>query len=228
MSTIDVVMPCFNGARYVGAAIDSVLRQSQPPARVILIDDGSTDGSEAVIRAYGARVEYYRQTNAGPAAARNCGVLRSQAEFIAFLDADDLWNPDSLEIRLRHLAQHSETDGVFAALAQFLSPELALTLAASRQFDPAPVVARFPSTFLVRRHSFQRAGMFDASLRVGEMIEWIARAEATGLRLESLDHLVLMRRIHDANSLQRAGQSSADYLKSIKGVLARKRSASER
>jgi glycosyltransferase involved in cell wall biosynthesis len=221
-------MPCFNSARYVGAAIDSALKQSHSPARIIVIDDGSTDGSEAMIRSYGARVEYFHQSNGGPASARNSGLLRTQAEYVAFLDADDIWTPDSLESRLRLLVERPEIDGVFAALSQFLSPELVSTLAASRQFDPTPSVARFPSTLLVRRKSFQQAGLFDASLRVGEMLEWVARAEAAGLRFELLDHLVLMRRIHDSNSLQRAGSSSADYLKAIKGVLSRKRSAGDR
>ena len=225
LNAIDVVLPCFNGARYVRAAIESALAQSLPPARIIVIDDGSTDGSDAVIRSYGAPVEYFRQENAGPASARNNGVQRTQAQYVAFLDADDLWTEDSLQMRLLHLAERPDVDGVFASLSAFLSPEVASQLAGSRHFDPQPAVARFPGTFLVRRKSFARAGGFDESLRIGEMLEWVARAEAAGLRFDTLNHLALRRRIHQSNSMQRDGHSSADYVKAIRGVLARKRAA---
>jgi glycosyltransferase involved in cell wall biosynthesis len=224
---VDVVIPCFNAARYIGAAIDSALGQAPPPARIIVIDDGSTDASADTIRRYGAPVEYHRQENAGISAARNAGVSRARAPYLAFLDADDLWTEGSLAVRLANLEAHPEADGVFAALAQFLSPELEHTLAGRMRFDPEPTVARFAGTFLVRRASFERVGPFDELLRVGEMIEWLARAEAAGVRIGTLNDVVLRRRVHDANTVLRNGGSPAEYLRALKGALNRKRGVGE-
>jgi glycosyltransferase involved in cell wall biosynthesis len=224
---VDVVIPCFNAARYIGAAIDSALGQTPPPARIIVIDDGSTDASADAIRRYGAPVECHRQEHAGISAARNAGVSRARAPYLAFLDADDLWTEGSLAVRLANLAAHPETDGVFAALSQFLSPELEDTLAGRMRVDPEPAVARFAGTFLVRRASFDRAGPFDESLRVGEMIEWLARAEAAGLRFGTLNEVVLRRRVHDANTVLQNGASPAEYLRALKGALNRKRGGGE-
>ncbi len=223
MLDIDVVVPCYNGARYVGAALDSALAQTLAPATITVVDDGSTDDSAAVVARYGDRVRYVRQAHAGACAARNLGVSLGCAAAIAFLDADDLWTADSLEVRARHLLDSPDDDGVFAALAPFLSPELRPMLEARRRFDPTPTVARFPGTLLVRRASFGHAGPLDVNLRVGEMLEWVVRAESRGLRFGRLDHLVLHRRIHDANSMQRDGNSTADYLRAVKGALERRR-----
>jgi len=227
MPDVDLVIPCFNTARYIAAALESALAQVPPPARIIVIDDGSTDGSADVIRGHGGPIECYRQPNGGISAARNAGIARARAPYLAFLDADDVWAPGGLAVRLAHLEARPESDGVFAALSQFLSPELADRLAGRMRLDPEPSVARFAGTFLVRRASFERVGPFDESLKVGEMIEWLSRAEAAGLRIETIDAVVLQRRIHDANTVRRAGSSSADYLRAIKGALDRKRRAAD-
>ena len=94
---ISCVIPCYNGERFLGAALDSVIAQTLPPAEIIVVDDGSTDGSTADVAAnYGSRVTYLRQDNAGPAAARNRGLACARGDFVAFLDADDLWHQDKL------------------------------------------------------------------------------------------------------------------------------------
>lgn len=222
MPHVDVIIPCFNTARYIGEAIDSALGQSVSPARIIVVDDGSTDSSSGVIRAYGHPVEYYRQENAGISSARNAASARATGDYLAFLDADDLWTERSVSTRLAYLESHPEVDGVFAALSQFLSPELEETLAGRIRFDPAPAVARFAGTLLLRRPAFERAGPFDESLRVGEMIEWLSRADAAGLRIATIPELVLKRRIHDSNTAFRTAPSQGDYLRAIKGALDRK------
>ena len=90
--SVSVVIPCFNNERYVGAAIESVLSQTFPPAEAIVIDDGSTDSSAAVVGRFPS-VTLLCQENAGAGAARNAGIARAVGEFIALLDADDLWAP---------------------------------------------------------------------------------------------------------------------------------------
>ncbi len=97
---ISVVMPCFNAAPYVEEAVGSVLRQTYPQVELIVVDDGSTDGSADLVARLAAphpgRVTVLHQTNSGPYAARNHGLTHARGNFVAFLDADDTWHPDAL------------------------------------------------------------------------------------------------------------------------------------
>lgn len=94
---VSVVMPCYNGEAYLAAAIDSVLGQTVTDLELIVVDDGSTDGSAIVLSRYGDRIRVLRQANAGVSAARNAGVAAAQGEFLAFLDSDDWWEPEFLQ-----------------------------------------------------------------------------------------------------------------------------------
>jgi glycosyltransferase involved in cell wall biosynthesis len=94
---ISVIMPCFNGEKYLGYAIENVLSQTYWPVELIVINDGSTDGSRDIVKKFGERVILIEQENVGPGVARNRGISRSRGEFIAFLDADDYWRLDCLE-----------------------------------------------------------------------------------------------------------------------------------
>lgn len=101
-------MPVFNRGDYVAAAIRSALEQEHPPHEVIVVDDGSTDDSAAIVQQFGDRVQYFRQENRGCAAARNLGVRHSTGEYIAFLDSDDLWYPWTLRLvdEIIHTRRH--------------------------------------------------------------------------------------------------------------------------
>lgn len=113
-----VVMPTYNRAGMIAASLDSVLRQSFPPAAVVVVDDGSTDDTEAVVARFGPRVRYHHVENGGPSRARNIGVRLTSTPWIAFCDSDDLWDPRKMEIqsrihRLRPEVRHSFTDVYF-------------------------------------------------------------------------------------------------------------------
>ncbi len=100
---VSVIIPAWNAARTVGETIRSALGQTHRPIEVVVVDDGSTDETAAVVSSFGAAVRYVRQKNSGAAAARNLGIERSSGEFVALLDADDLWLPDKLERQVRTL-----------------------------------------------------------------------------------------------------------------------------
>lgn len=102
--TVSVIIPTYNRAHSVGAALDSVLAQEPPADEVIVVDDGSTDGTTEVLAAYGDRITVVRQDNAGAAAARNAGVRRARGDWVAFLDSDDLWRPGRLAALHRDLS----------------------------------------------------------------------------------------------------------------------------
>jgi glycosyltransferase involved in cell wall biosynthesis len=105
-----VVIPVFNGATTIGHALETVLTQTYPAHEIIVIDDGSSDHTEEVVRAYGDSVRYVRQANAGPSTARNHGVQLAHGEWIAFLDADDWYYPDRLRLHAELILQEPDLD----------------------------------------------------------------------------------------------------------------------
>lgn len=107
---VSVITPCYNGARYIGETIESVVAQTYPNWEMLIVDDGSTDHSAEVIGQYAAkdqRVKLFRQKNAGSAAARNNGIRRASGQYIALLDADDLWLPAFLEKQIDFMDAHN-------------------------------------------------------------------------------------------------------------------------
>lgn len=107
-----VVIPVYNGAKTIGRAIDSILAQTYPASEILVIDDGSTDQTETIVRSFGAAVNYVKQVNAGPSAARNHGVNLAHSDWIAFLDADDWYYPARLKLHADLIMAHPDMDFV--------------------------------------------------------------------------------------------------------------------
>ncbi len=105
---VSVVVPAFNSARVIGETLDSALGQTYPRLEIIVVDDGSTDGTEAAVRPYRDHVVYVRQENRGLAAARNTGMARASGALVAWLDSDDLWDPPKIALQVAVLARHPE------------------------------------------------------------------------------------------------------------------------
>lgn len=122
MPCLSVVIPAYNAAGTIGKAIDSILAQDYPAHEIIVVDDGSTDQTEAVVRAYGDRVKYVRQDNAGPSAARNRGVQQAESEWIAFLDADDWYLPHRLSTHAEMISTNPELDFLVGSF-DYMDPE---------------------------------------------------------------------------------------------------------
>jgi glycosyltransferase involved in cell wall biosynthesis len=135
---ISVVVPVRDGERHLGAALDSLLAQDRPPDELLVVDDGSADGSAALARAVpGVRV--LELEGRGPAAARNAGVAAATGEAIAFLDADDLADPRRLLLQERVLVGDPGADGVAAGMENFVSPDCPPQVAARLDFPRGPL-----------------------------------------------------------------------------------------
>ncbi len=221
---ISVVVPVFNRASYVGEAIDSVLGQTRPPDELIVVDDGSTDDSVAVVERHARRsVRIVRQDNRGIGGARNRGLREATGDVVAFIDSDDLWERDKLERQVAVLRDGDDVQLVFGHLVEFLTPERADELGASLRVSTEPVPGLIATTLLVRRAAVERIGPFDETLRVGEFVEWMARARDLGLASRMLSEVVARRRVHGGNTV--LTRPNTDYLRAIKSTLDRRRRA---
>jgi glycosyltransferase involved in cell wall biosynthesis len=169
---VSVVIPNYNCGRFVADAIDSVLQQSYPHHEIIVVDDGSTDDSLAVVQQYGSRVRIVTQRNQGVSAARNAGIRESRGELVAFLDADDTWHPEKLA-RQVPLFANPAVGLVYCGVEyvdEGMSP-LGTNLTGRRgrvlreiALLRGTVVLAGGSTAVVRRASFDKAGLFDREL----------------------------------------------------------------
>ncbi len=116
MEKISVIIPTYNRAKTIEKSVRSVLNQTYSNLEVIVVDDGSEDNTEEVIRAIeDSRLVYYRQNNSGAGAARNAGVEKATATLIAFHDSDDTWRRDKLEKQMAYWAEHPECDLIYCA-----------------------------------------------------------------------------------------------------------------
>lgn len=225
---ISVIVPVRDGAAHLGDALASVLAQTRPAAEILVVDDGSRDESAAVAARFvapGGVVRCVRQPPGGAAAARNLGVALTTGDWLAFLDADDLWTPDALARRGDALAADPELDLVLGRTEQFLSPELNEPARARLRRPEGSAPGFLPGAMLVRRVAFARVGAFETGWELGEFIAWFARARELGLREHHLDAVTLRRRLHADNQGQRKRQHYDDYAHILKAALDRRRAA---
>jgi glycosyltransferase involved in cell wall biosynthesis len=173
--TVSFVIPNYNHARYLGQAIESALAQTYPHVEVIVVDDGSIDDSRAVAAAYGDRIRYIYQRNAGLSAARNTGVQAAQGEFIALLDADDLVEPAYAERLLSVLAQAPAAAGAYCGFRFVDQDNQPLNRIERRTTPPETLYGALlngnywvPESLLARRACYAAMGEFDTSLRACE------------------------------------------------------------
>lgn len=220
--TVSTIIPVYNGERYLAAALDSVLNQSAPPTEIVVVDDGSSDGSAAIAHRYAPFVHCYQQPHAGPGAARNQGASMAQGDYLAFLDADDLWLPDKLASQMAYLQTHPEIDMVFGHVEQFISPDL--TPDQYPALPEQPIIAGLGAgTMLIHRSHFHQVGPFPTQWMIGEFIEWYSRAQTMGLQATVLPQVVMRRRLHTTNLTRRTQDRRSDYLQILKLRLDEKR-----
>jgi glycosyltransferase involved in cell wall biosynthesis len=223
---VSVIIPVYNSELYLEESIRSVLAQTYQPLEILIINDGSTDGSESVARKFAKQTIYLYQSNQGAAAARNQGIKKSSGEFLAFLDADDLWESDKIAKQMDILEQEADLDMVFGNVFQFISED---TKSVSRtRLDEADQIlpGYVPGTILIRKKAFLKVGLFSIAWKIGEFIDWYLKAMETGLNPVMLPDIVMRRRIHSSNLGIRLKDMRSDYVKIVKASLDRRRNKS--
>ncbi|SNS73202.1 Glycosyltransferase involved in cell wall bisynthesis [Noviherbaspirillum humi] len=214
--TVSVVIPVYNGAPFIAFAVESVLAQRYQPEEIIVVNDGSVDGTLQVLERFGSRIKVISIPNGGVSNARNVGIHASTGELIAFLDADDIWDPDKLRLQVQALqafptaglcccdfmtynwSMHAKTNhfGLFSGDPAF---QLDRPFAA----DAFGILIRYnfvgtASTVVVRKALLDQVGLFDVSYRQAEDYDLWLRC-ALHAEVISLSKVLVDKRAHDRN-----------------------------
>jgi glycosyltransferase involved in cell wall biosynthesis len=198
---ISCIMPVYNGARYIEAAIESLVRQSLPPTQIIVIDDGSTDDSgERAIAAGQGLVQLVRQPHSGANAARDAGLAHVTGEFVFYMDADDLCPEGAIEAMKDALESHPQWDGVFGKWKNFWIEELAAEEASdSAAHLRGEKVDVMLNTGVLRTSLLRQSGPMASAEHWHTPILWLAEIQRAGAVFGRIEALVLQRRIHFSN-----------------------------
>lgn len=217
MKRVSVIIPVFNSEKFLPEAIATV-RRSRLDVEIVIVDDGSTDNTESIAKASGS-VQYVRQENHGPAAARNRALSIATGEFIAFLDADDLWANKHPASALAAL----ENSGCDLALGQTQCLVPSTSFAAG--FAPiGPPFHTFQlGSAICRRSLIDRAGGFDESMRRGEDVDWFLRVRECGGSIFRAPEVSLYYRLHARNRAKVYHNSRAGLIAALHQSLERRR-----
>ena len=222
--TVACVIPVWNGARFIEAAIASVKSQTEPVQEIVVVDDGSTDTTQEVLAGIeGIRV--VRKEHGGPAAARNLGIRVTTSTWISFLDADDLWDDRKTERQLAAIAAQPGARAAVCALQNFWEAEVEDERIALRDHAISrPTLAYSPPVLLCRRDVFEKIGYFNESTVAGDAVDWFLRARDHGIAVAVAPETLLRRRLHKNNhSRRQARVSQRAVLSAIHRSLSRKR-----
>jgi glycosyltransferase involved in cell wall biosynthesis len=219
----------FNGERYVREALDSILAQTYRPLEIIVADDGSTDATAAIVALFGKQVHYLKQSNKGPAAARNLGMDAAKGEFIAFLDADDLWHREKLERQMARFRARPELDYCVTYCQNFWIPELKSEAEKYRNHRISqPMPGFVTGTLVARCRMFETVGFFNSELAHGDSTQWFLRAAEQQAVMELLPVALTYRRLHSENrSRLLASASREEFLQILKSSLDRRRQSNK-
>lgn len=233
---VSVVVPVYNGARFLAAALESILAQDYRPIEVIVVDDGSDDRSAEIARSFGVR--YLFQNNQGQAAARNAGIREARGEFIAFLDADDLMLPNKIGAQANYLLQHPGVGCVLSGRETLLEPGIELPAWSEKKtagvgddsfsernlYELSHVREGGMSSVMARRRSFDKAGKFNPAFHHVEDLDWLLRVWESGVGVGILPEILWRRRIHGDNLTYRREAIRKEWLAWFKTRIDRHRS----
>lgn len=215
---VSCVVPVFNQATYIEETLRSIYSQTYRPIDVIVVDDGSDDGTGEVVLSLGLPLTYIRQQHSGQARARNRGILETRSHYIAFLDADDLWAPEKLTIQVAELQANPEYGASVTLMRKIWNDELQSEAQRFRDHPRAQALPGYTfSTLLARRTAFETVGLLDGTSVYAPQLDWFVRPRQRNLHVALLPQLLAFHRQHPAN-MTRGGIS--DFRTEILDIIA--------
>ena len=218
---IDVIIAVYNGEKFIEEAIVSVQNQTWKDLNIIVADDGSTDKTLNIITDLSKsddRISVLVRSHQGVSATLNAAIAYSSAKYIAFLDADDLWDPTKLAVQMEALS-NSESEVCFCMTQEFETlPEKSIQSYRARK-EPLKGVSK--TAFLGPRSIFKRFGLFDETIAIGDFVDWFSRVVRADVPVIMLDQVLTFRRIHESNTTRNVSKN--EFLKVLKSHLDAKR-----
>jgi hypothetical protein len=205
---ISVIIPSYNRANYLPLAVESILAQSYPVTEIIIIDDGSTDNTFEIARSLGDKVHFHTQDHQGVAIARTHGLELARGDIIAWLDADDLWEPNFLASTVPLLENDAKLDGVYTGVTHIdeighLLPQSSIKTVPPQQLFSALLEEDFvlTPTVVLRKRCFEEVGSFDPQFQICEDYDmWLRLARR--FTLQGIPQSLVQVRVHPDNTLR--------------------------
>lgn len=220
---VSIIIPVFNAEKYLHEALVSLIEEDYQPREIIMVDDGSTDGSIEIARQFD-EILLFRQENRGVSLARNFAIEKSKGEFISFLDGDDIWITGRTRQGVDHFLLNPATDFVLGMSLRFLDEGIEKPSNIRQEWLDKPQYASNNGVMMARRHCFDKVGLFNPEYTMGEDTEWIKRAMDSGLIMNRLPFLFLNQRVHHKNTeVRNLTNFRSSYLKIVQESLQRKR-----
>jgi glycosyltransferase involved in cell wall biosynthesis len=219
---ISVIIPVYNGESFLAEAVDSIQQQAYQPLEIIIVDDGSTDSTKQLATAFGERVRYVYQPNSGPAAARNTGIGLARGVFIAFLDSDDLWSEDKLNLQFALLAGNPSVEIVlgYTQMMRLIEPNLD-----KPEFELylKPWLSLSLGSALIKRTAFDKVGIFDETQFFCDDVDWFIRARELGILTLTHNEVTLYYRRHRNNLTNQRRLDQKYFMLALKKSLDRRK-----
>lgn len=202
---VSVIIPVYNGEKFVASSIESALKQTYYPVEIIVINDGSIDGTQEILNQFEGKIIVIQQKNAGQADARNHGLTIARGKYIALLDSDDLFVPEKLEKQISFLKK-GNLDMVCTNFETIDASNTKLKNISAPQFHSSNALTTFitgnficTSTLLFKKEWIQKVGNFDTNMKGTEDGDLWFRMLVNGARLEVIPELLVQYRVHAEN-----------------------------
>lgn len=224
---VSVIVPVCNGEKFIEEALGSIFSQEgDHEFEIIVVNDGSTDKTEQVLQTYMDRIIYTCQENGGPPVARNTGLKIATGDYITFLDADDIWLKNKLEIQLQLLRKAPEVDMVIGFLQREYKSSNEEFFKVFDGDEQGIFVLQLGST-LIRREVFKKVGNFDEAMTLSEDLDWFLRSREAGINVEVHKDAVQLYRQHENNITKNRKAANRFMLKAFKKSLDRRRESGD-
>jgi glycosyltransferase involved in cell wall biosynthesis len=220
---VTAAIPVHNGEAYLAQAIESVLGQGRACEQVIVVDNDSTDRSAEIALGFGSAVEVVFEPRRGIGPARNAALRAARGDYVAFLDADDLWDEAKTGLQLAAFEADPELQLVFGQVRQFVSPDLGAEEARGLSVPADPQPGLYIGAMLASRTAIETVGAWPEEVRVSDGLTFLLRARELGLKQAMLAETVTLRRVHGGNhSLLNRGERT-EFARLLKRSLDRRR-----
>jgi glycosyltransferase involved in cell wall biosynthesis len=220
---VTAAIPVRDGEAYLAEAIESVLAQSRPCDQLIVVDNGSSDRSAEIAAGFGPAVEIVSEPRPGIGAARNAALRAARGDYLAFLDADDLWDSEKTALQLVAFEAEPQLQLAFGHVRQFVSPDLPVEEAEGLRVPAEPQPGLYVGAMMARRVAIEAIGPWPEDVRVSDGLTFLLRAGELGLEQTMLAETVTMRRVHGANHSIHNRDERAEFARHLKRSLDRRR-----